>query len=256
MESTDREEAPDRNLGIFKPIRLRKAAEEVASVIIDAIRGGVFEPGDLLPRERDLAEQLEVSRVTVREAVRLLEAAAIVSVRRGNRGGVVVESRFIPSHLMAAVEGQTHATLRSLFETRRALEITTAVLASQRADEEQFEELERLVDLLPGLVDDPEEFVAVDFQFHLRFAEASANSMLADFATATITRFVALREQYPVGRADIRRGLVNQRHTLEALRSRDPERVIASLDEHLGVVEEHFLGERLPIVGLLPEARP
>ncbi len=245
-----RQEAPDRNLGTFKPIRMRKAAEEVTSVIIDAIHGGVFEPGDRLPRERDLAERLEVSRVTVREAIRLLESAGIVSVRRGNQGGVVVESRWIPARLIAAVEGESHSNLRTLFETRRVLETTAAVLAAGRADDDHLAELERLVDLLPELIDDPDEFIAVDFQFHIKVADACGNPTLAAFTTETIQQFAALRQQYPIGRADLRRGLANQRDTLEALRSRDPERIVASLDEHLGVVEEHFIAERIVIPGM------
>src|SRR3990172_12269812 len=94
----------DRKISVFRPLRMRKAAEEVVAVIVDAIRGGIYEPGEKLPRERDLAAALEVSRAVVREAVGILERAWIVTVRRGVNGGIVVETRWIPKEVIAAIE--------------------------------------------------------------------------------------------------------------------------------------------------------
>lgn len=222
-------------------------------MIIDAIRGGLFQPGALLPRERDLAARLEVSRVVVREAVRVLEQAGIVSVRRGNNGGVFVESRSIPPHLIAALEGETAAGMRSLLETRRALEVNAAVLAARRATADDFLDLQRLVDLLPGLLEYPDDFILVDCQFHIRVAEASRNDLLSEYTTTTINLFADRRAQYPVGRIDLNQGILNQQHSLDAITSGDAERVVASIDDHLGSVEEHFLGERLEFPdGLAP----
>src|SRR5262249_6487237 len=88
MIGEQREESADRGLSAFKPVQLRKAADEVLAALIDAIRGGLYRPGDLLPRERDLAEQLEVSRTVVRSAIDTLRQAEVLSVQRGRRGGI------------------------------------------------------------------------------------------------------------------------------------------------------------------------
>lgn len=77
----------DRGLILFAPIQTRKASDEVLGVLVDALRGGIYEVGDMLPPERDLADQLNVSRKVLREAIERLRAEEIVSVRRGAAGG-------------------------------------------------------------------------------------------------------------------------------------------------------------------------
>ena len=76
------ESRDDRHLGVFRPIKLQKAADAVIAVLADAIRGGLFEPGDLLPSERNLAAQLQVSRSVLREAVDVLRREGILAVKR------------------------------------------------------------------------------------------------------------------------------------------------------------------------------
>jgi GntR family transcriptional repressor for pyruvate dehydrogenase complex len=235
----------DRGLASFRPIHLRKAADEVVSVIVNAIRGGLYEPGDRLPRERDLAEQLEVSRTTIREALRILERARIVSVRRGNNGGVFVRTRSIGPSVLEAIEGESWVNLRALLQARRVLETSCGLLAAQNATAQEMEELERLVALLVELQDDAVESIAVDLQWHLKVGYASHNPLLAKFLDETLRMVGTVSRQLPFGHIDLPDAVVNQRHTLDAIRSGDPRRVVASFDRHLGSLEEHLLGTRL-----------
>lgn len=233
----------DRKLEAFRPIRSRKVADEVAAVLADAIRGGLYEPGDKLPRERDLAAQLAVSRAAVREAVGILARADIVSVRRGNAGGVVVITRVIPP-LIADAESQTN--LRSVLEVRRFLEPAAMLGAAERMSEDDLEELRRLVEVLEDLKQQPDEFLGADTQFHLKVGQLAGNPLIARLMDEMYSTFMASRAHYPVGRIDLSRACENQRDTLTALESRDPRLILAALDVHLGSSEEHFLGERLP----------
>jgi GntR family transcriptional repressor for pyruvate dehydrogenase complex len=238
--------AADRKIDAYRPLRVKKAAEEVVVVIVDAIRGGLYEPGEKLPRERDLAGALEVSRSVVREATGILERAGVVSVRRGTTGGTVVATRWIPQEVIAAIQGETYASMRSLLEARRILETEAAVLAGSRRTDEDIDELRRLVELLPELMDDPEEFLAVDIQFHVRLAKASGNEVLAEYVRETLRNFTSSRAQYPVGHIGLEQALLNQRDTFEAILSGSILRIARSIDRHLGNGEEYFLGERLP----------
>lgn len=240
----------DRGLAHFRPIRLRKAADEVVAAIVDGIRAGLWEPDDLLPRERDLAARLEVSRTTLREATSMLSRAGVLRVRRGNGGGLAINTRFVPASVMSEMETLGPSETRSVLQVRRAIEIPGAVLASTRATGQELEDLERLVLELHGLLDAPEEFIEVDFQFHLRVAELSGNELIAESLREILRRYSAIRSQYPVGHVALDQGIVNQQNTLDAIRSGDPERVAAAMDVHLGSVEEHFLGERLNSWGL------
>ncbi|MGV1047931.1 MAG: FadR/GntR family transcriptional regulator [Solirubrobacterales bacterium] len=238
----------DRGLDQFRPIRLRKAADEVVSVVVNAIRGGLYQPGDRLPRERDLSERLEVSRTTIREALRILERAGIVSVRRGNSGGVFVRSRSIGPSVLEAIEGESWVNLRTLLQARRILETSCGVLAGEHATPEEIEELEELVTLLAELQDDPVESIAVDLQWHLKVSYASHNSLLAKFADEVLRSVGAASRQLPFGHIELAAAVDNQRDTLDAIKSGDPARIEAAYDGHLGSLEEHLLGTRLTAV--------
>lgn len=243
--SADPQRDDERGLAAFRPIRVRKVADEVVTVIVDAIRGGLYEPGDRLPREADLAAKLEVSRTTVREAISTLQRDGIVSVRRGNNGGGIVATRSISAAVLAAIEGESHATTQSLLEVRRSLETTAAMLAVSRATESDLAELRRLTALLPDLIDHTDEFLAVDMEFHARLAETSGNEMLAEYVRETLRRYELKRRHLPVGHVEWAKAIRLHQDTCAALEGRDPGQVAAALDEHLGAAEEHFLGERL-----------
>ena len=238
----------DRGLSAFRSIRLRSAADEVVAVLADAIRGGLYGPGDLLPRERELAARLGVSRTVLREAIAILRREGVVSVRRGPSGGITVESLAPLGSVLAGLRSETHISLRSLLEARRSVDLTAGLMFGERATEADLRELAQLVDALeePLADGDEDEFYAVDLRFHIRLVDAAGNEMLSAFERTVMGHFDVIRGQFPVGHVELGRALANQRTTMDALLTRSPERIVAALDDHLASLEEHFLGERLP----------
>jgi GntR family transcriptional regulator, transcriptional repressor for pyruvate dehydrogenase complex len=239
----------ERGLDAFQPIRLMKASDEVLAVLLDAIRGGLYEIGDLLPRERDLSERLEVSRTVVRRAVDVLRTAGVVQVRRGNGGGIAVASTANLGQVFASIQGGTRADRRSLLETRRALELAGSVLAARRLADGDVTELQRLVALLETLLDEPAEFYEVDVRFHLRVAELSGNEFIAQFVRSTFARLAAIRAQFPVAHVELGTALENQRRLLATLTGGTEAEILAEVDRHLADFEEVLLGERLTFIG-------
>lgn len=239
----------DERLDHFRPLRQRKAADVVADIFVDAIRNGLYHPGDRLPRERDLAARLEVSRTTLREAISILSRAGVLSVRRGNRGGVFVATRVIPQALLDTLHGlDRHIELRSLLEVRRPLETLAGRLAAQRGSEEAFTEMEQLCAQLGPLTEQPFEFMHVDFQIHLRIAEAAQNTLLLAYLNDILKKQLSLRFEYPVETFSTDRAVTLHLDMIRALRARDIDAVLETVDEHLASVELHMLGERLPAV--------
>lgn len=110
--------------------------------------------------------------------------------------------------------------MRELLEVRRILETQAALLAGVRRTDDDITDLNRLVEMLPELMNDPEEFVAVDIRFYIRLAEASANELLAAYLRDTMTNFISRRTQYPVGHVGVEQALDNQRDTFDATRGR------------------------------------
>ncbi|HEX6130818.1 MAG TPA: GntR family transcriptional regulator, partial [Actinomycetota bacterium] len=135
-------DAPDdRHLDAFRPIRLQKAADAVVAVIADAIRGGLFEPGDLLPNERNLASRLQVSRNVVREGIDILRREGILSVKRGPGGGISVVAVDRLHEVVAGLRGKTHDLMQAALEARRAIEPSAFRLAAERASDRELDAL-------------------------------------------------------------------------------------------------------------------
>lgn len=238
----------DSRLSSFRPVKLRKAADVVVDILVDAIRNGLYGPGEKLPRERDLAAQLEVSRTTIREATSILQRAGVLSVRRGNGGGAVVTTCVIPPALISSIQRIDRADeLRSLLEVRRPLELVAGVLAARRGTAQNFDEMRTLIGHLELLADEPVEFMHYDFQMHLRIAEASQNSAIVSSLDDIYKRQSLIRAEYPVETFDPRVAIKLHRDALDALASRDEARMARVVHEHLASVERHIFGESLDL---------
>jgi len=235
----------DERAAAFRPIHLRRAADEVVLVIADAIRGGLFDVGDRLPSERVLAERLEISRSVVREAIAVLRRAGVVSVSRGAKRGTVVESLGPIPSVLASLQSATQSSLSSLLEVRRPLELTAALLTGLRGTADDFAELDRLARQLESLTHAPDEFYEVDARFHIVVGERSQNPVLAATLRTVMNEIAVLRARYPVGHVEYRLAIANQHATVEAIRSRDLERIATAVDRHLASGEELFLGQPL-----------
>src|SRR3954452_4098093 len=166
---------------MFEPVRTRRTFEEAAEQIAEKVRRGELRVGDKLPGERALAVQMEISRPTLREAVRVLVAAGLLAVRRGPGGGMFVASDVVPVELVRQRSSMRLGEVASVLEARRLLEPRVAQLAAVRASEQDFAILERNIEAMQRLVGagyaaaDEDHFLQLDVQFHLALARASAN---------------------------------------------------------------------------------
>ncbi len=239
----------DPRLRAFRPIHLRRASEEVVEVLIDAIRSGIYQPGDLLPPERDLAARLEISRVPVREAIKVLRDQGIVSTRRGKHGGTVVESLANVPRILAQLHDDPMSNMRSLLELRRLLELPCTLLAARTASDDDLDQLEDLVDQLGrSLHQSHAEIVEVDVRFHIAVAQLTRNRPLAEALRTVLNQIVVVRSLFPFGFVEIGQSYENQQTLMRALRSRDPAVIRPVLDDHLSSLEEVVLGFRLEFI--------
>ena len=235
----------DPAAGSFPLPSIPRAADAVTQALVDGIRSGAADVGTRLPRDVELGRRFGVSRLVVREAFDRLRRAGVLEVRRGPGGGAFVVSLALPTELLTDRTALALEEIRELLEARRALESSCSVLALVRADDGDLEALDRLVEQLSDSRDDPLGFIELDIQFHLRMASASRNAYLRRWLAEVFRALGAARSGYPLGFGDMETAVGYQRDTLDALRSRDGDRLRASLDVHLGGLESHFLGRRL-----------
>lgn len=161
---------------IQSPTRQR-LGEQVATLLLAAIRLHEYLPDQRLPPERELCLELGVNRTALREALRWLEQQRYIEVRRGKYGGAFVLQQGIDVAL-ERLRGRANE-LRQLFEYRRAIEPVTASLAAQRIGRDELAELRGLhaadAEDLPR-----DRRRALDVSFHELVAAASRNDLLFD----------------------------------------------------------------------------
>lgn len=171
---------------MLDPVHHTATYELVVDQIRRVIYLGRYLPGDKLPPERELSQQLGVSRTTVREAIRMLEGENLIRVKRGAQGGIVVMSQGIESGSeRVALTGEQEKALRDVFEFRLAVECKAVHLAAERRTEADVEVLSTAVAEMDALLEDGRAsrlsvaaFNASDNRFHIRIAEASGNPFL------------------------------------------------------------------------------
>jgi GntR family transcriptional repressor for pyruvate dehydrogenase complex len=155
----------------------------VSEQVVAQVRGAVFagmRPGDWLGTESELAAKLGVSRLTMRDAVRTLEAQGMVEVKVGAAGGLRV-AQASPAHLAEALTVQTNLlgiSLEQITEAMGCLEPQVAGLAALRRSEEQLEELRAILDQHRSWYSDLMRFHQATSDFHLAIAAASANGAM------------------------------------------------------------------------------
>jgi DNA-binding FadR family transcriptional regulator len=165
------QQLPDRAL---EPIRKIPVHEQVVDQLRRAIHLGDFLPGDRLPSERDVAERLEVSRESVREALRVLERDGYVVARRGPAGGHVVTGLSEPAARTLARLSADRDGLLHLMEYRRANECLAARLAAERRTRADLAALRRSLEDQRD-AGDTAQFRRADAGFHLAVAVAARN---------------------------------------------------------------------------------
>jgi DNA-binding FadR family transcriptional regulator len=167
-------------------IRAPASYELVLDQIRRAIQIGRFLAGERLPSERELADQLGVSRTTVREAMRVLQGEGLIKTRRGRSGGaIVIAPETTPAQRRRVVRHRL-AELENVFDYRLAVEPAAARLAAERRTKADIAGLMQIVTVLRELAATPEEersspvarFFATDAEFHDRIAEVTRNPLL------------------------------------------------------------------------------
>jgi GntR family transcriptional repressor for pyruvate dehydrogenase complex len=166
---------------IFSEVRPTRGFEEIAMQIQSAVYAGQLKVGDRLPNERELGEIFGVSRATLREALRLLEAFGVLEVRRGASGGafIVEPGPERAGMLLGAFIHFRHATSEDLNEFRGTFEAETAYWAALRCTPDEARELFALVDELKPVAANAnwDHFVDLDLKIHFKVAEVSKNQI-------------------------------------------------------------------------------
>jgi GntR family transcriptional repressor for pyruvate dehydrogenase complex len=223
----------------FDVIRRNKVYEEVAKQIESLILKKL-QPGDKLPSERELAEMLQVSRSSIRDAIRGLELMGLVEPRQG-AGTIVRETSESSVNPFANALKQRHERVSELLDFRKMLEPPLAARAAAKASANEISEMEEILQRQEATQSRGEASIAEDAEFHYTVALASGNSVVLKVLDILMELLRETRERSLQVSGRPQKSLAGHRRILAAIKRHDAEAAKAAMRRHIEDVEEIVL---------------
>jgi GntR family transcriptional repressor for pyruvate dehydrogenase complex len=229
---------------VFRPGRVKRPREQVEYEIRKAILAGEFSAGDRLPKESELAKVFGVSRSTIREALRSLASAGLISTSPGASGGSFVEG--VDHHSIAERLGESVANVvllgtlsyEEVANVRQLLEVPSARLAARNRSEDDLNRLHDIIEREKAvLVNDP-DVPQLNASFHQVLADASGNRMLSALVMALhrVTHPLSYINTSPaLGRESV----IHHIRIASAVRDRDEDAAESAMSDHLAYLRAH-----------------
>lgn len=223
----------ERSLAGVEPLKKAGLTEILVARILGLVTAGNLRAGDPLPSERNLAESFQVSRPTVREAVRALAVLGVLEIRHG--GGIVVSQLSAADLLKPLTFFLTlqNTEVDKLYEARQLIEGDIAARAASRATAQDVAELEALIDAQQAATENPAQYREVDTAFHRRLAELAENEFLARTAQSLNILGLEFRKIASETPNVISRSIKDHKAIVKALRDKDAEAARAAMTAHM-----------------------
>lgn len=230
----------------FDPISRQTVSAQIREQLLRRIVTGELGPGARVPSERELSEQFEVARTSVREAIQGLLSLGYIE-RRGNR-------TWVAEHLpQVAVRGgdDEKVFVRQLFETRRLLEVPIFALAAERSDDDDHAAVAALL----ARFDEPltlADFRRLDREFHTLIASACGNPLLIElygkvldqlFRSSEFETLLSDERNTAVVRRIVQDAIDGHRAIVDAFLSCDPVAMECAVAGHLDTIEHSMVDE-------------
>lgn len=235
----------------FKKIGSRKIYIEVIDQIKNLLDSGEIKPGDQLPSERDLAECMGISRVSVRQALAVLEALGIVEIRHGE-GTFISLNKGNANNLDLYLSNLTkESDPLDIIDARKIIEVEIAGVAAIQRTEEDLISMKNLLSRMEEKIKQGEETSTVDLSFHLAITNSAHNPVLSFIMNQiaslmrqslwSVAKGISLMTP---GRAD--KYLRQHRVIYYCIERQDSLSAKEAMREHLLSIEKDLIGEGKP----------
>lgn len=221
---------------MFKAVSLNRVSQAIVDQVKLLLRQGRLKPGDRLPSERELCERFGVSRVTVREALRVLEAGGLIDIRVGARGGAFVTSPTSQQigEGLADLLNLSPLTATDVTEARQVFELGIVPLVVERATDEDIAALREMVRVHRQALDRGDYDMSMSADFHARVGACTHNpaiEMLVQSFHGPL--LMSLLEAKVVAPLMGHRGTEEHAAFIDAIADRDAEKALSIMREHL-----------------------
>lgn len=222
---------------MLKAVKKTRVSDEIVDQIYQLVREGTLKPGDRLPAERDLALQLNVSRASVREAMRLLDTKGLVVIRPG-AGTFITEDTVeaIVQAFSSLLEDDAGAA-RDVFEMRLLLEPQVVSLAAERATETDIRGMHEILDAQEVDIASGGTGVEFDTEFHFAIAQATKNTAFIAVTQAVSDILSQSREMSLLSPERSRLSFQSHKQILAAIEKRQPEAAKQAMHLHIADID-------------------
>lgn len=217
---------------MLTPIKSEKVYKIIMKQIKDIVKSGELKRGDKLPSERELALRLNVSRTSVREAIKALETLGLVESKHG--GGNYIKNDFEdillePLSIAFMLLGSNNS---EILELRKVIEPEVAFMAAKNITENEIKELENIIEKLSKTTDS-KICASLDKEFHYVIAKASKNHLLSTIVfsvSSLIEEYIDESKMYEIDREKV---INDHKIILEAIISHDSKKAFIESKNHL-----------------------
>jgi DNA-binding FadR family transcriptional regulator len=245
---------------MYKRIQTRRAFEEVASQIRDQLSRGALVPGDRLPPERELARQFNLSRNTLREALRSLEMAGILEFRKGMHGGAFVRE----GHGSAVIAGFTDLFRLGMFEPEHLKEARLLVgmavtrAACRRATDGDIAALRANLEASDAAVREGRtaERMRLGLEFHRQLAKGSGNPIYMVLTDALMEVQAQLIELGLLSPTPNELVMPSRHRITEHVAARDEDKAVAEMERNINNLQLRELDAAPPVAAARPARKP
>lgn len=228
---------------MFTPIKSTKVYEQVVQQIKQMIIDGTLKKGDKLPTERELSEELQVSRASIREAIKSLEVIGLLEARQG-AGNYIKDSfdqlLFEPMSMIFMLESRNP---NEIVEIREALELQAVVLAAKNINKIELEEIKLLVDDIKNC-EDEEANAVYDKKFHYAIAKASKNVLIMSVLNviSSLIDEVIIGSRKKILSVQANKERLNNQHELiyTALNNGNTNEAYAAMKGHFKLIKDYY----------------
>ncbi len=227
---------------MFAPVRSQTAFEETVDRLGTAIKLGLLAPGARLPAERELCGRLGIARSTLRQALTALSQSGHVFATRGRGGGTFVADPQPPADPPSS---RMLSEWREICDQRLAIELGVVVLAAERAQPADLEELEGIAEALEATLEDFADYRQADIRLHVGLARATRSNRLVREMTEVQGAMSDLISHIAHPPEVLSSANAQHRKLLAALGKRDAMRAARVMTDHLQGTE-HILAGLLP----------
>jgi len=229
---------------LLKAVEKRRAYQDVVQQFLELIKTGSLKKGDQLPTEREMTKTFQVSRTTVREAIRCLESMHLVESRQGDGTYVLAsgEDALIPS--LSAALFQERDDISDIFYIRKLIEPSIAQLAAEYASPEELKELEAIIHEQEENLGAGKNNATADTAFHMALARAAKNRVLGRLVHALMDLLAESRNESLQNPLRAEKSLRGHRLILAAIRMGDCARAREAMRHHLRGIEHTLFGDK------------